>query len=478
MTSLRRHLTRKLLLVVAVPVIAGSGISFAVMRDEAIEQFDAALEAKAAAIAGLVHAGPDGRLVLDPLPPILQDFAAQNGASVARRDDESEGKALFQIRRPNGESVARSAQLGDADLPFAPPPADAAAISNMMLPTAEAGREVVIRARARADGSATAGAELFVIVATGREGLDSAVRSVALVLGLTGVAVLLTTWLVVPYVVRRELIVVDNFASEASRIGADSLHARFSTESLPRELAPIGSRLNDLLARLETSFARERQFSADLAHELRTPIAELRSLAELALKWPESRPPDTDGSMLAIASQMEGVVSRLLAMHRSEHGQMLVSLAPVNLNSLLRDVWKSCEGRANAQVLNVGWNAVGSEEVVTDPVLLHSTLANLLQNAVDYTPAGGGLFVDTEVGRAGGFTVRVRNTTTGVTSEQVAKFFDRFFRVDGVRSPDGHVGLGLPLARAFARALGGDVTAALTGESELELTLSCPPASR
>jgi signal transduction histidine kinase len=80
---------------------------------------------------------------------------------------------------------------------------------------------------------------------------------------------------------------LNQLANQAASITADSLATRFPTEIWPGELTPISSRLNDLLERLEQSFERERRFSADLAHELRTPIAELRSLAELALKWPE-----------------------------------------------------------------------------------------------------------------------------------------------------------------------------------------------
>ena len=101
MTSIRRQLTRKLLAAVAIPVIAGSTVAFFLMRDEAIEQFDDALSAKAAAIAGLMRVGAEGRLELDPLTPALQEFAAPTSAD-ARTDDESEGQALFQIRKFDG----------------------------------------------------------------------------------------------------------------------------------------------------------------------------------------------------------------------------------------------------------------------------------------------------------------------------------------------------------------------------------------
>lgn len=88
------------------------------------------------------------------------------------------------------------------------------------------------------------------------------------------------------------------------------------------ELTPIRNRLNALLERLQTAFERERQFSDDLAHEFRTPIAELRSMAELWLKWPEARAPDADQTVLAIALQMESLINRFLAIARSDAKQV------------------------------------------------------------------------------------------------------------------------------------------------------------
>jgi len=78
--------------------------------------------------------------------------------------------------------------------------------------------------------------------------------------------------------------------------------------------------LNDLLERIGASFERERRFSADLAHELRTPLAELRSQAELALKWPDARATNADADTLAISLRMEHLVTRLLAIARAEAG--------------------------------------------------------------------------------------------------------------------------------------------------------------
>ena len=128
-------------------------------------------------------------------------------------------------------------------------------------------------------------------MASVRRELDRTLATLQLVLAGSGLLLLAATALVVPRVLRRELKPLQSLAAEAARIDAASLSARFATEGLPGELAPIAARLNELLARLEDSFERERRFSSDVAHEFRTPVAELRSLAELAIKLPDTRAP-------------------------------------------------------------------------------------------------------------------------------------------------------------------------------------------
>jgi two-component system sensor histidine kinase QseC len=238
------------------------------------------------------------------------------------------------------------------------------------------------------------------------------------------------------------------------------LASRFATDALPAELTPISSRLNDLLTRLEQSFERERRFSADLAHELRTPIAELRALAELALKWPETRDGETDRDVLAAACQMEGIVTRLLALLRSERGQLAAVRERVELSPMIENVWKPFLQKAAEKKLHFSFGASNGAEVQTDPVLLRSILTNLVDNAVEYTPAGGTVRIESKV-EHGDFTVTVGNTVEQFTPDDLSRLFDRFWRKDAARSSSDHSGLGLSLARAFASAMGGDLTAAL-----------------
>ena len=315
--------------------------------------------------------------------------------------------------------------------------------------------------------------DVVLVVASDTDELEETLGALAFALFGCGAALLAVTFVIVPRLLRRELAPLNELAERAARVNAESLATRFPTNGPPGELVPIAQRLNDLLARLQQSFERERQFSADLAHELRTPIAELRSLAEVALKWPDAREATTDRETLAIALQMEGIVTRLLALLRCERGQLPVAAERVALAPLIQSVWQSFAERAVAKELIVTVNATDGTEVQTDPVLLRSILTNLMDNAVEYTPRGGTITAEGAV-KDGRFLLRVMNTTDSLTAEDVTHFFERFWRKESARSDSKHAGLGLSLAKAFCECLGLQLGAQFLDHSTLSIMVTGP----
>jgi two-component system sensor histidine kinase QseC len=312
---------------------------------------------------------------------------------------------------------------------------------------------------ARRDQTSTATVgEVILVVASERKSLDKTLATFAFVLSSAGLLLLIATGMIVPRVLQKELLPLDQLAEQASRIDAESLSIRFETELLPTELHPIGSRLNDLLERLEQAFDRERQFSGDLAHELRTPIAELRSLAELGLQWPQTRGAETDRDALAIAQQMEHIVTRLLGLLRSENKQLIVQREPVRLAALIQSVWSSFTAKAAEKELEVTCTVADDAVIQSDLVLLHSILSNLFDNAVEYTPQRSVVRIESEADSER-FLVRVVNTARELHPGDIPKLFQRFWRKDMARSGGNHSGLGLSLAKGFSQALGYGLTA-------------------
>jgi two-component system sensor histidine kinase QseC len=345
---------------------------------------------------------------------------------------------------------------------------------DLALPGGRPGRALALKFTPEQDGrpDPIPKVELSLVVASDSEPLEEALRELLSIGVVAGVLLAGATVWLVSRVLHRGLQPLNRLGEQAASIDADTLTTRFSTGSLPMELLPIAGRLNELLARLEISFERERRFSADVAHELRTPLAELRSMAECALKWPETRDPATDREVLAIAAQMQAMVASLLALVRGEQQQLGAQLRAVDLAALAEEAWRPLAARAAERQLKVSWD-LAPASAQGDAALLRSILGNLFENAVDYAPVGGEVGIRI-AGGAAGAQLRIRNSADGLAADDVAKMFDRFWRKEEARSGGKHFGLGLSLARMFAQAMGWTLTAALDEQRRLEFTLTGP----
>ncbi len=460
MISIRRQLTRELLLAFLVLLGVGLAALYFAARDELIEQFDDALRAKAAAISSLALPHEHGPRP-DAGDQLFRNFSAEHPHD------------FFEVRAPDGDVLMRSDSLGPADLPASSRTSERPHIWNIRLPNGDAGRALAVEFRPD-DGDdwhhpGPPLPPLELVVASASAPLNEALTELLALGGACGLLGVMATGWVVSRVLRRGLQPLDHLGEQAAGITADSLTTRFATAGMPTELAPIAGRLNELLARLEISFERERRFSADLAHELRTPLAELRSLAECALKWPETRDPATDAEVLAAATQMQSIVTSLLALARAEQQQLVANVAPVNLAELAREAWAPHAARAQERGLRVLWN-LAPATANADPTLLRSILGNLFENAADYASAGGEIEIALE-SDANATRLRVVNTVDSLDSADVAKMFDRFWRKEAARSGGRHFGLGLSLSRMFAQAMGWTLTAQLDARGRLEIIL-------
>lgn len=463
MISIRRQLTRDLLLALAGLFGAGLLALGTAVWWELTASFDMALRARAMTLASLTEV-EGGKLAFDFSADLLRQYAAERPRN------------YFELWAADGARLTRSLSLRDADLDGREEGTAAKPkFWNLTLPNRHPARAVAF-AFAPTPMDQTPAPEAVrsvrLVVAVDREDFDETLHGLLAGVAGGGVLLLAAVFFVVPRVLRRGLAPLARVGDEAARIDADSLAMRFSTGELPLELQPIAGRLNDLLARLEQSFERERRFSADLAHELRTPLAELRSAAECALKWPESRDPATDRETLAIARQMEKMVAHMLALTRGEQGQLTLRLEPLALEKLVPEVWRGFAARAAERRLDVTFS-LAEATAVGDAALLRSILANLCDNAVDYAPAGGAVSFRLERGE-GRVRLHVANATDDLAAEDVPRLFDRFWRKEAARTGGQHVGLGLSLARSLALTMGWTLTAALDPERRLVFTLSGP----
>ena len=466
MNSIRRQLTRSLLLILL--LLLGSGLTaiYFLVRAELIESFDRALKTKAEAISTLVML--DGnRVTLNFSDKFMRGF------------DDDEAKEFYEIWDERGKSVQASESLKDRHLPNRVGDFKHPEVWNIELPSGEPGRalgvEFVPRGTSK-DSTRANTARYHLVVAARSKGLREDLEEILWIMGLGGGLLIVLTTLAVPLILRPGLRPLEQLADEVEKVNAETLTLRLPEENVPRELAVITVRLNALFSRLEEAFERERRVSAAMAHELRTPIAELRNLAECALKWPESRDPETDRDALAIARQMEVIVTHMLALARSETGQWQPDLEPVDLAQAIERAGKPLEATAAQKGSRIALE-LQPLTVTADPVLVRSILGNLLENAVEYSPAGSVVIVRLAPTDEG-FVFTVANPAPDLAAQDLGRFFERFWRKEKARSGGNHVGLGLALTRAFTRILGWEMTPRLGSDGQIVFTLTGPGASR
>ncbi len=297
------------------------------------------------------------------------------------------------------------------------------------------------------------GQEYRVLVAAPLESNEATLRSLRTLFLWTIPAVLLLASLGGYWISRRALAPVDEMTRTAKSIGIQNLSQRLNVPATGDELQRLSETWNDMLARLESAVKRLSQFTADASHELRTPVALIRTTAELTLR--RERSPETYREALRQvvleSERTSRLVEDLLLLARADAGLPALSLERVELTPLVRDVCEQGRVLADARQLQISTEAPDDPVYVeaNDPALRRLLLL-LLDNAVKYTPAGGRITVSVGSDPAG-TTVAVRDTGIGIADSALPHVFERFYRADESRNRDaGGTGLGLAIAKWIA----------------------------
>ncbi|MBV8780655.1 MAG: hypothetical protein JO353_04595, partial [Phycisphaerae bacterium] len=389
--------------------------------------------------------------------------------------DTRPGGGFFEIWRPNGKAVLRSASLAGIELPYTPINAQDD-FGDVRLQDGRTLRVAVQRFQPRLDGDdpperlpnvrvvfgPPKPETLLLAIAHNRHDIDAVTHLVLIALIITALIVAIGVAIIVWLAVRRALKPVLQIGEDVDRIDANDLMHRFNVESFPTELAPICGRLNDLMSRLQLAFERQRRFTADAAHELRTPIAELRTMTEVALRWPGD-PPTTDrnlGETLQIAKQMESIVKSLLKLARCESGRAKIDSSPVRVRDAFTEAWTPLRDWASARELQIVWTLGADAIVVSDSTMLVQILANLLSNAVNYAPPQSRIEFQLTLDSAE-TVIAIGNDAPLLAEDDLNNLFEPFWRKSAARTADGHTGLGLSIAAAYAKALDHRLTATL-----------------
>lgn len=287
-----------------------------------------------------------------------------------------------------------------------------------------------------------------------------------------GATVVLAAW-----AVRRSMAPARRLSEQAASIQPDNLARRLPLEDTDRELHELVRSFNRTLERLQAAYQQMEGFNADVAHELRTPLATLINGTQVMLSSPRDAAELRDAleSNLEELEDLKTLVNDMLFLARADRGERAVDLVTVSLAAEARRVAEYYE--AMLEESGVHLRCDGDAVVAANAGLVRRALANLISNAIKATPRGGEIVLACSASPAGA-RVEVRNPGPPIPSADLPRIFDRFFRSSQARAPrsEGH-GLGLAIVRAIARMHGGEVDAASGAHGTVVgITLRAPDA--
>jgi two-component system, OmpR family, heavy metal sensor histidine kinase CusS len=257
-------------------------------------------------------------------------------------------------------------------------------------------------------------------------------------------------------VTKRSLRPLEEMTQSLARIGPTHLKERVTPADWPHELKPLAIAFDDMLKRLDDSFTRLSQFSADLAHELRTPIANMLGEAQVALTRDRTAAEyrETIESTIGECERLSGIVDNLLFVARVDAAREPIARKQFDARAAVEKIAAFYQTIADDHHVTI--TCSGEGQIYADPDLFERALGNLLDNALRFTPENGSIQI-TLSEHDSDFEVEVRDNGCGIAPEHLPRVFDRFYRADSSRGSDG-AGLGLALIKSIVDLHGGSAS--------------------
>jgi heavy metal sensor kinase len=289
-------------------------------------------------------------------------------------------------------------------------------------------------------------------------------------------ALILTAVLVGWFMARRALSGVEAVTRTARQISESDLSRRVPVMARHEEVDRLAVTFNQMLDRIEKLVAGTREMSDNIAHDLKSPVARIRGMAEISLSGAPcgGEEPTLAGSTIEECDRLLDMINTMLLISRTDAGVGDIVSAPVNMADLVRDAVALFAPLAEDKGIDLTCDMPPALMVNGDLKMLQRTMANLVDNAIKYTPAPG--TVDISGHHDNGsemMTISIKDSGVGIDAGDLPKIFNRFFRCDQSRATGG-AGLGLSLARAIARVHGGEIHVESTIGKGSVFTLNLP----
>jgi len=442
--SLRRVLMLRLLLVTAAVALVGTALIDVSIDREIQRHTDRELGAQATVLQRLIVANI-GRA----------DFSV---SEIAVRLGDPARTASYQLWNSEGRVLARAPNLKGADLVAFNPAAltqPKREYADLPMPSGANGRMLRYAFNPTPPGTSAAPVRGLLLLAVAHDVSDLIVLEHRLDWALVGTifALLTTVSLATWMVLSRQLAPLRELVSAADKIGPDTPAARLSVAGLPQELEPLVRKFNAILQRMESGLTRERLLTRDLAHELRTPLAEIRSMIDISTRFPNELPnAECLEEISGVATQMESIISSLLLLTRLEAGLEAPARTRIALSELLNDLLP------RAHLARIHCEIAEALVIQSDPTLLAVVVRNLLGNALLHGQEGSQVALRAVALNDSSVQIEISNFAVGLTEHDLGqmqrRFWQRAIADDESAQPTGGSGLGLAVCKSIASILG------------------------
>jgi len=438
--SIRLRLTLWYVLLLAVILAAFSAGIYLTLRHSLYDNLDDSMQNRANVLLDIVR--------YEGSRPTL--------AGVVSSNDPNQGESFVRIFDASGElTFDNSAAAGD--VPIDRRAVESALAGKTATRNVNAGETLSVRTLPiDRDGRISGVLE----VGQSQSDVSDTLQALLLIVGIAYPLTLVVASIGGVFLAGRALAPVSRVTRLARRISAEDLTQRLNLRLPDDEVGRLARTFDEMIARLDDAFHRQRQFTADASHELRTPLTVLKGQIDVALQ--RERDVEAYRQVLRAANEevdrMIRLVGSLFTLARADAGQIPIAREPVNLGDLVASAVEQVRRSAEQKELSLSLQRGPRTILRADEDLLLQLLLNLLDNAIKYSPAAGSVTVGWSAD-AERVELWVRDTGVGIPTEHVPHIFDRFYRVDKARSrAEGGAGLGLAISRWIAEAHGGSIS--------------------
>jgi len=449
--NVRLRLTLLYVTVMLVVLAVYAAVVFTIVRRNASAALDTRIRSDFQWASAMVDETPDG------------------GIAWSYDDITEEENFWFQVWSPEGELLFQNVEARNSPLPGSRELAVTA--DDVVVALAHPVAPVRVLTRRGRIGDTP----VVIQVARSEAAMRANMRQLALILALGLPLAVAIAGLGGYTLARRALLPIERMTDRARTITAENLHDRLPVHNPDDEMGRLATVFNETLARLEGSFEQMRRFTADVSHQLRTPLTALRSVGEVGLREhrDEAAYRGIIGSMLEEADRLASLVDRLLMLSRAETGEARASADIFDLRELAEEVVSHLEVLAEERRQSLVCEGVGAAQASGDRFAIRQALINLVDNAIKFSPVGGQIRIRAAETRAEAI-VEVIDSGPGIDPAARERIFDRFYRAADTETPGA--GLGLSIAKGAVEVNGGRLTLTASGAGGSTFQIALPRA--